>query len=105
MRDCLEELGLADERKRGLENVPYGLKRVSMFGTWAVFGQSCEVFGRAIALIPRELVLRINSIQFNQVGVAGDFRQNRSGGDGYGASVAVHNGAMGQRELHSISPA
>ncbi len=76
-----------------------------MLGAWTVLRKSFEVFRGPIAFVLRETVLGIPPIEFLEARVASNFSQNRSSGYGYGAGIAMNDGAMRDWKFSTTVPA
>src|SRR4029077_20009455 len=72
----------------------YWCERLPMQWRWAMFAQSCEMFGRAIAFVRTEAVRREDWIPLADHAVTVDLGQYRCGGDGSGECVAVNDGLL-----------
>ncbi len=74
-----------------------------MLGARSVPRKCGEVRPGSVAFVFGEQVLRILPIEFLEAGVASDLGQDRSGSDGNRTSIAVDDGAVGDRKLLRLS--
>src|SRR5262245_12600560 len=58
-----------------------------------------KMIPRGIALMTIKTVPRVLTVQLHHDPVAGDFGQNRGGGDGGGPAVASDHGSLGNQEV------
>src|SRR5580704_6774099 len=77
-------------------------KRMAMQRRRTVQAQRFEMVGRAVAFVAGEPVLRVDGVPFFHPRVAMIFREDRSGGDGNAARVALDQGLLLDQdvELH-----
>src|SRR2546429_1663126 len=82
-------------------------KEPSMRGTRAMLTQCRQVLGGGVALVPREAIRRIASVELDQHGVAPGLGQDRCRRDGSDQAVAVDGGArriVERGAMHAVDP-
>jgi len=69
-----------------------------------VLAKGCQVLGGGVALVLGQAILRVDDVPFFHAGVAVGFGEDRRGGDGDAAGVAVDEGLLLDEdvELHGV---
>src|SRR5579872_943145 len=76
-------------KQRAAQQFAHGSKALAVNRRWAMLAQRGQVGRRAIAFVPRETVSGILFMQLHHQTVAGNFGNDRGGGNGEAQRIAM----------------